>query len=274
MRNRIKLLPFNNVVASGVATCDLQNLLGNTIKRIVLNLGGGAFTKSMIASAQIKANGKIIFDSTGPLEDSLMQFRSIANNAAFLTLDFSEIKAKTQLGEYLGAIDTTLGINSLKLEVTTSGATTPTLQGWAEITDPQVDPAQKPTRNLIARKHKSTITIGAAGTFALPVPHLDVAVKGSIFKRIGFFSSNMTALLIKKNGIVVEDTTSAFNSFNQQEYGRTPQAGLFVYDAIETNNQSEMLNTRDAQTMEVYGTFSAGETITIVSEVVEPLQAF
>lgn len=274
MRNRIKLQPFNNVVATGLATCDLANLLGNTIKRIILNLTGTAFTKSMIVSIQLKANSKIIFDSTGPLEDSLMQYRGITANSGFLTLDFAEIRAKTELGEHMGCIDTTLGIQNLKLEISIAGATAPALSGWAEVNPPQIDPAQAPTRSLIARKHKSTITIGAAGQFSLPVPHIDVSAGGSIFKRVGFFSANMTALQIKKNGIVIEDSTNTVNNFNQTEYGRTPQSGLYMYDPIVSENQSSVLNTRDAQTMEVLGTFSAGETITIVSEVLEPLTAF
>ncbi len=274
MGQRIKLQPFNNVNNTGLATCDLANLLGYSVKRIILALAGTTFTKAMLASIQIKANSKIIFDSTGPRRDTAMQYRSITANAGFLTLDFSEMKARTQIGQHLGDLDTTAGIANLKLEIQINGATAPLLSGWAEVGRPQVDPAQAPTRPLIARVHASTITIGAAGQFSLPVPHMDIAAGGSMFKRILVFSANMTALQIKKNGIVIEDSTKALNDFNQTEYGRTPQAGLYVYDPIIDNNQSGVLNTRDAQTMEVLGTFSAGETITIEVETLEPLAAF
>jgi hypothetical protein len=274
MGARIKLLPFNNVVASGLATCDLSNLLGYSIERIMLNLGGGAFTKAMITSIQIKANGKVIFDTTGARLDARNQYRGITGNANFLTIDFAEIRSKTELGQNLGALDTTAGITSLKMELTIAGATTPTLQAWAETNRPQVDSAQAPTRGLIAKVHNSTITIGAAGTFSIPVPHMDVSAGGSIFKRICFFSANMTALVIKKNGIVIEDSTAAMNNFNQAEYRKVPQGSLYVFDPIVDDNQSQVLNTRDAQTMEVLATFSAGETITVESEVLEPLAAF
>jgi hypothetical protein len=46
--------------------------------------------------------------------------------------------------------------------------------------------------------HSSSQTIGAAGQFALTVPHFSVSDGGSIFKRIAIFSANMTALQIKK----------------------------------------------------------------------------
>jgi Viral coat protein P2 N-terminal domain len=272
MGNRIRLLPFNNVVATGTATLDMSNLLGFCVERFTLQLGGTAFTKAMITGIQLKANAKVIWDSNGPRRDSAMQYRGVTANAGFLTIDFSEIRSKTELGQSLGALDTTAGIASLKLEVQIAGATAPTLTGWAEVSRPQIDGAQAPFRGLIARVHSSTITIGASGTFSLPVPHLSDG--GSMFKRILFFSANMTALVIKKNGIVIEDSIKALNDYNQVEYKKVPQASLYVFDAIVDDNQSQTLNTRDAQTMEVLGTFSAGETITIEVEVLEPLTAF
>jgi hypothetical protein len=274
MGARIKLLPANNVSANGMATVDLSNLLGYTIERIMLRLSGTAFTKAMLTSIQILANGKIVYDTTGSRRDAANQYRGIAANAGFLTLDFAEIRAKTELGQNLGAIDTTAGITNLKMQIQIAGATAPALEGFAEVNRPQIDGAQLPTRNLIAKVHASTLTIGAAGTFSLPVPHLSPQDGGSIFKRIAIFSANMTALVIKKNGIVIEDSTKALNDFNQAEYGRVPQPSLYVFDPIVDMNLSQVLNTRDAQTMEVMGTFSAGETITIEVEVLEPLQAF
>lgn len=274
MGGRIKLLPANNVMPSGVATIDLSNLIGFTIERLILQLGGGSFTKSMITQIQLKANGKIIWDTTGSRRDAAMLYRGISANASFLTLDFSEIRSKTELGQNIGSNDTTIGISNLKLEITISGATTPTLAGFAETNRPQIDPAQANTRSLIAKIHSSTITIGAAGTFSLPVPHLSPQDGGSLFKRILFFSANMTALVIKKNGIVIEDSTKAMNDYNQGEYRKVPQAALYVFDPIVDDCMSQILNTRDAVTMEVLGTFSAGETITIESELLEPLGAF
>jgi hypothetical protein len=274
MGARIRTYAFQNIVGTGIATCDLNGLLGYTIERLILQLGGTSFTKSMITSIQLKANGKIIYDSTGPRLDTRNQYRGITANAGFLTIDFAEIRAKTELGQNLGCLDTTMGLSNLKLEVTISGATAPTLAGFAEVNAPQADPAQMATRGLISKIHSSTLTIGAAGTFAIPVPHLAPSDGGSIFKRIAFFSSNMTGLVIKKGGIVIEDSVKALNDFNQTEYRKIPQAGLYVYDAIVDDVQSQVLNTRNAQTMEVLATFSAGETITVEAELLEPLGAF
>ena len=146
----LRLQPFNNVVASGTANTDLRHLFGYGIQRLILNLGGTTFTKSMITGLQLKANGKVIVDTDGSKLDARNQYRGITANANFLTLDFLELRAKTKLGMEGGTLDTTVGIRDLRLEVAISGATAPTLQGMAEICTPQVSPEYAGVRPLIA----------------------------------------------------------------------------------------------------------------------------
>jgi len=274
----IPLLPFTNVVASGIAICDLQNLFGYTMERVILQLGG-TFTKSMITLIQLKANGKVIWESTGPATDSRQQFRGISANASFLTLDFLELKARTKMGLMGGALDTTLGVKNLRLEVTIAGATAPTLSGVAEVSIPQTTPEYAQLRPLIARVHRATVSIGGAGTFLLPVPHFDPNAGGSIYKRIAVLSTNMTGGRIERNGIREWDiSTAALNNFNQAEYGRVTQAGLWMFDfVIDGLQEDRVLDTRPAagcNTASCYGTFSGAETITIESEVLEPLDVY
>lgn len=275
----IPLSPFTNVVASGVAICDFRNLFGYAIERIVLQLGGGAFTKAMMTGIQLKANGKVIWDSTGSRTDSRMAYRGITANASFLTIDFTEPRLKSKLGQLGGVLDTVLGIKDLRLEVTIAGATTPTLAGWAKVSVPQEGAEFKNLRPLIARVHSLTQTIGAAGTFALQVPHFDPNSGGSIFKRIAVFSANMTGARVERNGIREWDVSvTAFNNFLQTEYQRATQAGLFMLDFVVDGFQEDrLLDTRPVArttTAQLFGTFSAGETITVEAEVLEPLNVY
>lgn len=275
----LALQPFNNVVASGTANTDLRTFFGYSIERIILQLGGGAFTKSMITSLQLKANSKVIVDTTGSRLDSRNQYRSITANASFLTVDLLELRAKTKLGMVGGALDTTLGIKDLRLEVTIAGATTPTLVGYVEVSVPQVAPEAQNVRPLIARVHNASQTIGAAGTFPVIVPHMDPNSGGSIFKRIALFSANCTGARIERNGIREwEVNSTAANNFNQTEYGKTPQASLFMLDFMVDNLLEErVLDTRPAArctTAACFGTFSATETITVEAEVLEPLDVY
>jgi hypothetical protein len=273
----VVLNPFNNVVASGVANVDLSNLFGYSIERIFLQLGG-TFTKAMITGWQIKANGKIILDSDGSKQDSRMSYRGVTTEATFLTIDFLELTARSDLGLQGGALDTTMGVKNLRLEVTISGATAPTLVGWAEVARPQIDPQFQSLRPLIARVHRTTQTIGAAGTFPLQVPHLDPLAGGSIFKRINIFSASMTAAKVYRNGVVEHDSIKALNDRRQKDYKKVPQASLYMLDFIADDLQGQrVLDTRPGagcQTAQVMGTFSASETITIEIEELAPLDVY
>jgi Viral coat protein P2 N-terminal domain len=275
----LRLQPFTNVVNSGIAVTDLRHLFGYGIQRLILNLGGTTFTKSMITGLQLKANSKVIVDTDGSKMDARNLYRGISASANFLTLDFMELFAKSKLGMESGTLDTTVGMRDLRLEVTTTGATAPTLQGVAEVTTPQVSAEYQAVRPLIARVHRATQTIGAGGEFSLQIPHLDPNAGGSIFKRIAIFSANMTACRVERNGVRELDIISkAFNDFNQAEYKRVPQAGLFMLDFLMDGIlEGRLLDTRPAAgctTCQVYGTFSAGETVTIEVETLEPLDVY
>jgi hypothetical protein len=274
----VKLLPFNNVVASGVANADLSNLMGYSIEKLILQLGGTALTKAMLTGLQLKANGKIIFDSDGSKTDARMSYRSYNANAAFIVIDFLENRARSKLGLLGGALDTTLGIKNLRLEVTIAGATAPTLAGYAEVARPQISADMANIRPLIARVHRTTQTIGAAGTFPIQVPHMDPNAGGTIFKRIHLFSANATGIQVYRNGIVEHESIKAVNDWRQQLYGESPQASLYAFDPIVDNLQEDRVwDTRIASgctTAQFMATFSAGETIIIEAEVLEPLDVY
>jgi hypothetical protein len=275
----IPLQPFSNVVATGLALSDLRHLFGYSIKRIILVLAGTSLTKAMLTSIQLKANGKVIWDSTGSRANLRMAFRGITANAAYLTIDFTELKAMTKLGMLGGALDTTLGIKDLRLEVQITGATAPALSGYAEVAIPQMAPEFQLLRPLIAKVITVSQTIGAAGTFPLSIPHLDPNAGGSIFKRIALHAANCTGARVERNGIKeYEFTAAADQNFVQVEYGRATQANLFMLDFILAGLQEDhVLDTRPAArctTAQVFGTFSGSETIAIEAEVLEPLDVY
>jgi len=270
---RIKLLPFNNQGQNGLMTCDLSNLKGYTIDRILLQLGGTAFTKAMVSLLEIKANTKPIFSDTGASIDGRMKYRNIFDAAGFLTLDFSEIRAKTIIGQQLGSLDTTFGIQQLAIEMTVAGATAPTITGWAEVSAPQVDAGGKHTAEaaLIGKVLRYQHVFAAGGSqLAFQVPYGSKG--GSLVKRMHFqHGGNLTGLVVKKNGLVVDDSIAALNAFNLQEFQRVPQANWYTLDFIKDGNQSNALNTANANTFEIYGTLSAADNVTVVLETLDTL---
>lgn len=266
-----KCLPFSNVVATGMATLDLRSLLGNTIDRITLKLGGTTFTKAMITGVRIKANGKTVFDDTGSRIDSRMQYRGIAASASYLTIDLSEIRSKTIKGQKLGSIDTTLGISSLNMEVDIAGATAPTLDAWADLSAPQVDDAGQSLieRGLIGKVLNFTHYFGAAGKFPMNIPYGKQG--GSLIKRLHLFGATVTDAEVKKNGLTVFEAPAAVNGFIQGEFQRVPQANVFTIDFVPDGNMSNVLNAANAQSMEYYATVSGAGNVVVAAELLDPL---
>lgn len=260
--------PFSNVAATGLATVKLDNLIGYTVDRIILELGGGALTKAMLTSIRLLANEKPIFESTGSRTDSRMQYRGITANAAYLTLDFSEIRARTIVGQRVGSIDTvSSGINKLSLEVQITGATTPTLTAAAMVSvAPQVDPE---TNQLIAKIVNKTFNPGGAGEFAFDFNY--ARVPQSFVKRVHLSGATVTAARVKKNGVEIWKALAARNNFIETEFGRTPQASWQVIDFVVDGNMSDALPMGNAQSMEWYVTASGAGNIVMEAELLDRL---
>lgn len=272
MNKQMILDPFQNVVATGVAIGDLNKFLGSVLEKITLTLGGGAFTKSMITLIQLKLNGKVVFETDGTKLDTTNIYNGQTADVTILKLDFMDRKAITANARQAGAYDLSAGsgIRQARLEITISGATTPTLIGFADVSPPTDDPAEAAIRALMTRRHRATYVVGAAGTYALPIPHLDPSGGGSVFRRIFFFSANMTALKTIREGVAEHELLKLQNEAAQKDNFKAPQANLVVFDPVQDGQmQGRLWDTRPVmgvRSAQLYGTFSAGETITIETE--------
>lgn len=257
----IKNLPFTNVVANGVATVSLP--VGMSYNRILLQLGG-TFTKAMITDIKVRLNGKVIFQNTGSRLDLQNTYRGQAVSANFLVIDFTEPRAKDMAEQFIGNLNTAQGVSSLTLEVTIAGATSPTLESWAEVGPPA-------PLGVIAKQIPFTASFGGSGKF--PFKLIDVANRGAIVKRVHFaHGGNVTALEVKKNGIVIHDNVpTAVNTFNHAEYGKTAQTNLYTYDPCNDNNYTNAIKTQDMVSLEFNLTTSAADTVTAVLEVLDLL---
>jgi hypothetical protein len=279
MNKQIALDPFQNVVASGIAICDLNKLLGSVLEKMTLTLGG-TFTRAMMTKVELKANGKTIWESDGTKIDAVSQFVNTAVDATIVKIDFMARDARTVNAFQAGALDLSAksGITSLRLEVTIAGATSPTLVGFADVSPPTDDPAEAGIRWLSARRTRATVVIGAAGEFALPIPHLDPAGGGSNYRKIFIFSANCTKIKTMREGVTEHELTKLQNESAQKDNKRVPQANLVVFDPCQDGQlQGRTWDTRPSsgvRSAQFYATFSAGETITIETEELLPLSAY
>lgn len=279
MNKQIALDPFSNVVASGIAIADLNKLLGTVLEKLTLTLGG-TFTKAMVTKAELKANGKTIYETDGTKQDLAMVYNGQTADVTILKFDFMDRKAVTANARQAGALDLSAksGITSLRLEVTIAGATSPTLVGFADVSPPSEDPAEQGIRWLMARKHRVTQVIGAAGTYALSVPHLDPAGGGSNYRRIHVYSANCTAIKTMREGVTEHEVTKLQNEAAQKDNFKVPQTNLVVFDPVQDGQlQGRTWDTRPSsgvRSAQFYATFSAGETITIETDELIPFSAY
>lgn len=279
MQKQIPLDPFQNVVANGVAICDLNKLLGTCLEKITLTLGG-TFTKAMITKIELKANGKVIYETDGTKLDTSNLYRGFSADVTILKLDFMDRKAVTVNARQAGAWDLSAlsKITSLRLEVTIAGATAPTLVGFADVSAPTNDAAEAEIRFIGLRRHRATHVVGAAGTYALPIPHLDPAGGGSNYRGIFLYSAQCNAIKTQREGVTEHDLTKLQNEAAQKDNFRVPQANMVVFDPVQdgtlnarTWDTRPLAGVRSAQ---FYAGFGAGETITIETEELLPLNAY
>lgn len=256
-----KLPPFFNVVPSGVASCEIP--LGMTVNQIMLKLGG-TFTAANITRIVGKLNGKIFYDISGTNLDLMNKYKGHAADASYLMVDFCEADAKTVGGMYAGGIGTAQFVSSFVLEVHISGATSPTLEGKMVVTEP------RPLGPINAIVHHP-VSLSAGGKFPIILPHGRDAQM--LIERVHFFhEGDMTALEIKKNGLVIfEDMLTADNEYLQKYFGKTPQTNHYVFDPVVNKDLKRVLDTATANTLQYYATVSAAETIDIHVEAIAQL---
>lgn len=263
-------LPFSNVVATGPATNNVTP--GRTLEVLRLKLGGTTFTKSMIPSIKLKANGKVILEATGTQLDKVNAYRGEATNAAFLDLQFADYTMLGEVDRMVGAFDTGLGISNITTEVQISGATAP------QLTPILVESANQKTSTgamagfapYIAKLLSYPYSVASGGKLPLSVPF--GPQNGAIIKRMHVFhGGNMTGATVKQDAIVVHESVKAENEFDQTKAGRVPQAGCYTIDFVLDGNVSKALDTRDAKSLEWLFDFSAADNGTVLVEYLDPL---
>jgi Viral coat protein P2 N-terminal domain len=245
------LEPWVNVVPTGRAVLNSSLVLGNIIERIYLVLGGTTFTKAMITALRVKLNGKVTFGDISGGNLDLFQTYQLGNTAAgFLTLDFVEPDSKSMTGELLGAIDTNAaGVNTFTVEADITGATAPTLDSWAQLRDvASIDPKNGFNPNLRPLLRALIQTSLTATAAAEQQYQLNVGSGGnSLIKRLIIFSTILTNVRIKRNSLdVYEFVAPTLASFIQGDYGKHPQANMYVVDWLADGNQSDTQPTRNA----------------------------
>lgn len=252
-----RLEPFQNVATTGHFVLSSRLVLGNVIERIILELGGTSLTKAMITNLVVRLNGKVVF---GPISgthlDLIQKYLLLVNDAARLTIDFTEPVSRSIQGQLMGAIHTNAaGVTDFTIEGDITGATAPTLVAYAQLRNPDTmtpergfDPATLP---LIRAIIPTTVTETAAGEFQ---HDLNTGSRGdSLIKRVFINSTILTAFKVRRDSLdLYEGVSTALAGYLEAEYGRDDQANMYVWDPLVDGNQSDVVITRTGNRESVF----------------------
>lgn len=202
-----KLMPdFTGVAATGTAVIDLTAEVGGMcLESLLLILGGGAFTRANILAWRLKGDGRTMRESTGADTNTIYSYFGGTNAATEMMIDFMAPWAYTPQAKCIAAWDLAYQlskVNRVTLEVDISGATTPTLKAWAELSDSEDIPSERPFRFIMLREARAQIAITAAGEFniASMIPGYLPVDGGGVFRQIHLFAANITDLRVRKDG--------------------------------------------------------------------------
>lgn len=263
-------LPYSNVVATGTATNNITP--GKTLENLKLKLAGTALTKAMLTGIRLKANGKVILDTTGAHLERMNAYRGETTNAAYLDIPFADYSLNNEFDRMVSAFDTSLGISNITSEVTIAGATAPVLTPILVESAAQKarDGSAAPFSPLLAKVLSYPFNISTGGRLPVTVPF--GPQNGAIIKRVHVMhGGNMTGAAVKIDGVTVHESLKAENEQEQVRFKRVPQTNTYTLDFVLDGDIRKALDTRDARSLEWLFDFSAADTGTIYVEYVDIL---
>lgn len=274
-----RLTEFTPIAAGQVATVKVPRY-DLTLNRIMLRLGGTTFTKALISKIEIKIGTRPVWviDSVGALAagtilDMINKYKGVFDQAANLTIDFTERDFLTIAAREVGGIDMSKITDDVYVNITIAAtAVAPALYGYMFLTPPQGSDIE--AGQLIQK------IVGIPYSYANGGRQLvSFDPKAALLKRIyttftgtngtATTESNLSKFEVKKNGYTLFEMLSTDNKFLQQEYRKVPQSGLFVTDLTFDNNLSGALVTADAKALEFAPTFTAADSGIMLFEVLD-----
>ena len=275
----IRLDPFQGVAANGRATLVTDQLDGMSVHGIMLqrgNGGGAGFTATHMTNIVMRAMQKDLLNTiTGPQLQDINDYDGLPSVTDFIAHFFGDPLARTVRGQHMGDLDFSVHKGKFEMRVDiAAAAVAPTLSALAIVGPPKksmgiglTDAEALMVRALIF----SQVNEGAAVNRKAEQIGLGSGA-GARIRKLCLFHTNLTRVEYKKQGIVKhEDLTDAENDAYQQQFGRVPQAGLYVVDRIVDGNQGEADDTLrpDGQpwNLQVLMTTSAADTISNFADV-------
>lgn len=231
-----KLMPdFVGLANTGTAVVDLTaEVAGKVLENLHLLLSG-TFTRAMIIAWRLKGDGTTLRESTGADTNTIYSYFGGTNAATEMMIDFMAPWADSPMVKCMAAWDLAYQlskVNRVTLEVDISGATGPGLKAWAELSDSEDIPAERPFRWVLLREQRAQIALTAAGetNIAAMIPGFLPVSGGSVYRQIHLFSANTTDIRVRKDDNDWYKAPVARLQALQKRAKRVPQSNHVCFD--------------------------------------------
>jgi len=260
---------FANVPNTGIASAQLP--IGKTIEQVHLLLGGTTFAKSNITLVRVRANAKTILELSAAQLDKLLAYRGHTVTSNVVTIDFTEQFGRDLIDEVMGGFDTSIGITSLSLEVTISGATSPTIRVQTVQSAPQRGDLLGRYAGLIHTVTRQAWNMSTAGNLQFLLPS---GVAGGLVKRLHIehgVANNVTQASLKQGGIEVYQSVKALNDAFLTYNRNVPQSNWYTLDMIPDDNARNWLDATMNEQVELIPTLGAADSGFVIVESLQTL---
>jgi len=246
MPKLLKLPPVQNFGPNQTAIIP-QMILGLTYDSFIGEMAGTTITKALMTDIRCNLNGKQFVNVTGSHLDSQNKYKRMTANAAYFSLNFAERTARTINGEQIGSIDTSVGVDTLDIEMEWGAVSADaTLIMHAMVSPPkpiELNGQRNPNKFTISAIVKKTHSLSGAAAHSVTIP---VGSKlGGLIKRVHWHHSGaVTAVEVRKDTNYLQQVGKVgLVAFVQDELNRTNQANHTVFDPCFTDNQSDAVTT-------------------------------
>lgn len=273
-----KLNQVQNVIAGQMASLRISPE-DFTLVKVKLALSGTTFDKTKIDRVVVKIGSKTIWDVTGAQLNKYNNYKNQADNAKYLTLDFTERDQAIFPVKQVGGLDlmSLLPVGEVYVHIYVNAtAVAPKIDAVGYFERTQDNP-------FVTKLLPYSWTQSASGRFTLPLQF-----RGALLKRVWLFyngtdwtgttNGNIQSVEVKKNSLVIHDQTCLDVRFDQSEYKKVPQSGLYVVDFIIDNNHDAHVQTiRNTQSGQIFDSFefnamlsdAGGATVAALVEVLD-----
>lgn len=260
-----KMPSFEGVVAGQTATLRLP--IGLTFHSLFVAYSG--VTLAQMTEIRVIADGKTFQRYRSGTElDTLNQFQGRAAASGVIAIDFDRYNLRTKEAEEITALGTGLSsqdtgaheISTLALEIDIDGgAASPSLTCHALQSPPS-------PLGLLRHVRPYTFTAGGAGEFEISeIP------KGDIFNQVHFFSGDIDAITIERDGFIAFERSATMNEWANDDGVREPQTDVVSFDPTESGNGGQGLITAGVHDLRFRLEMSGAGSVPTVVEAIAPL---